>query len=119
MISRARFDAFPLGPLARGGDRVGVDPVAEHVQIVRVPVDAGELDRRHALDARLGSGRDRVGDPGHGVVVGQRHHLHTSLGCGLGDRRRRELSIRYGRMSLQIDHRAGHCAETGAQTELR
>ena len=41
-----------LRALARGRDPVQVDPVAEHVQVVRVAVNARHLDRRHALDAR-------------------------------------------------------------------
>ena len=56
-------DALFLGAIAGGGDRVEVDPVAEHVQIVRVPVDARHLDRRHALDSRLVAASIASGTP--------------------------------------------------------
>ena len=69
-----------LGPLAGGGDRPEVDPVAADVEVFGELVDAGHLDRRHQLDRVLLGRPSRLGDPGDRVVVGQGQRRHARLG---------------------------------------
>src|SRR4029079_14589789 len=81
-----------------------VDPVAADVEVLRVPVDAGHLDRGDVLQTELGRGPVRLLHPGNAVVVGQRHHGYSRLGGGADDVGGRELAVGDGRMRLEIDH---------------
>jgi hypothetical protein len=92
--------SLPLGAIAGGRDRVRVHPVAEHVQIVGVGVDARHLHRRHAFDSLFVRGGDRLRHPRHRVVVGQRHHRDARSRCRGRHRRRLELPVRYRRVRL-------------------
>ena len=100
-----------LGPLAGGGDRTEVDPVAADVEVFGELVDAGHLDRRHQLDRVLLGRPSRLGDPGDRVVVGQGQRRHARLG-GLRDHlgrqragRRRPSSAIGARSTFALDPR--------------
>jgi hypothetical protein len=49
-----------------------VDAVAEHVQVLAVPVQRGELGRRDEPEALARRGRERLVDAVHRVMVRQR-----------------------------------------------
>ena len=104
MICFARSTRSCWAFVARRGDPLEVDPVAADVEVLRVPVHAGHLDRRDVLDAALG-GRARRLDAGDAVVVGQGHHRDPGLGRGADHVGRLELAVGDRGVRLQIDHR--------------
>jgi hypothetical protein len=66
-----------------------IDPVAEDVQVVPVPIEGRQLDRRDEAEAASQARLQRLVDAVHRVMVGQREQLHTRVGRGRGDRPRR------------------------------
>ena len=65
-------------PLEQHGVVV-VDPVAQHVKVLVVVVDRGDLGGGHDGDRLLGAGAQGLVDTIHRVVVGQRHQLDPGL----------------------------------------
>ena len=65
-----------LQPLAEQRAAV-VDPVAEHMQVLVLPVDRRDLGCRHDPHAMNGTGGKRLVDPIDGVVIGKREQLHA------------------------------------------
>jgi hypothetical protein len=87
----------PVG--SEGGERVverrrlGVDQVAEDVQVVPVAVQRGELGRRDDAEAASRARLKRLADAVHRVMVGQREQLNARVGRGrdYGSRRQRTV----------------------------
>ena len=77
------------GERAEQGDRPVVDEVAEDVQVLEVPVDRRELDRRHEAEAKSRARLQRLVDAVHRVMVGERQQLHARVGGRRHDRARR------------------------------
>ena len=72
---------FPLGPLAGRLDLLQVDPVTADMQVFRVLVHARHLHRRNDLDPELPPRLQRVRNPRHRVVVGERQGRDPGLRC--------------------------------------
>ena len=83
-----------------------VDQVAQDVQLLVGLVHRGQLRRRHHLDARLGSRRQRLLDARDRVVVGQRQQLYSGRGRGAHDRGRRQFAVGVQRVRLQVERRS-------------
>jgi hypothetical protein len=82
-----------LGALAGRGDCIEIDPISEHVKIIRVLMHAGQLHCRDALDAPLLRRRYRCPHAGDRIVVRERHGRHPRRRGGSGDLRRLELTV--------------------------
>jgi hypothetical protein len=61
-------------------DGLVVDEVAEDVEVVELPVDRRELDRRHEAEAKSRARLHRLVDAVHRVMVGERQQLHARVG---------------------------------------
>jgi hypothetical protein len=83
----------PVG--AEGGQRPEqrdspvIDEVAEDVEVLEVPVDRRELDRRNDAEAKSSARLHRLVDAVHRVMVGERKQLHARVGGRRHDRARR------------------------------
>jgi hypothetical protein len=86
-----------------------VDAQAQHVQRGAVP-HRRQLDAVDELDAMVRGRAARFGQPGHGVVVGQREHADAGRGRGLEQRGRRERAVRGGAVAVEV---GGHGADCG------
>jgi hypothetical protein len=96
--------ALLLGAGARGLDRLEVDPVAEHVQVLVQLVHARDLHRRDELDAgRVGCGL-RLGEAIDRVVVAERQNCHARIARRLHHPGGGQLAVREGRVRLKLDH---------------
>jgi hypothetical protein len=112
------IDSLLLGPCAGGRDLLHVDPVAQHVQIVRVAVDARHLDRGHALDPCLGRRRPGLTDARDRIVVGQRHHGDPRCGRGARNLGGWELPVGDRGMGLEVDQGGGIVAAGARRRRL-
>ncbi len=115
-ISPGPGHPFVLGPLAGGGDAAEVHPVAADVQVFRVLVHAGHLDRRHQLDPNPLRRILSFNHPSDRVMVRQRQRRNTSLGSLLNHVRRRQLPVGNRRMTLQLDQ---HRRQTSCRVSSR
>ena len=82
-----------------------VDPVAEHVQVLVLAVDRGDLGGGHHPHAVERAGRQRLVHAVHGVVVGERQQPHAGLGGVLHHLGRRELAVGVQRVRLEVEGR--------------
>jgi hypothetical protein len=85
--------------LAQQGAAV-VDAVAEHVQVLVLPVDRRDLGGGHDTHAVDRAGGEGLVDPVHGVVVGQREQLHAGRGGVLDHLGGRQLAVGVERVRL-------------------
>ena len=83
--------------------RAVVDAIAEHVQVLVLTVDRGDLGGRHHLHAVERPGRQRLVHPVHGVVVGERQQPHAGRGRVLHHLGRGERSIGVQRVRLEVE----------------
>ena len=92
-------------PLGEPGPGV-VDVVAEDVQFARgggLVVHRGDLDRGNDPHTDPLTRRQGLGDPGDGVVVGQREQLHPGLGRAGDDLPGREGPVGVGGVRLEVE----------------
>ena len=80
-----------------------VDPVAEDMQVLEVPVDRRDLGCRHHAHAVDRARRERLVDAVDGVVVGQREQVYARPGGVLDYLGSRQLAVRMQRMRLEIE----------------
>ena len=73
-------------------------------------VDGGDLHGGDDPHAEPLARRDRLGDPGDGVVVGERQQLHARLGGALHDLGGAERAVGVGRVRLQVEAGAREAA---------
>ena len=62
-------------------------------------------------DAVLGAGGQRLVDPVHRVVVGEREQLHSGLGRRRHHALRRQLAVGVDRVGLKVECRNAHGAK--------
>jgi hypothetical protein len=77
------------GQRAEQRDGAVVDEVAEDVEVLEVPVDRRELDRRDEAEAKSRARLHRLVDAVHRVMVGERQQLHARVGGRRHDGARR------------------------------
>ena len=80
-----------------------IDEVAEHVQVLLVAVDRGDLDGRNEADAQFRAGVQRLRDAVDGVVVAQREQLDARFRRGRDHPVRLEGSVRVERVALEVE----------------
>ena len=84
--------------------RVGmVDAVAEHVQVVVLAVERGQLGGRHDADPAARGRRQRLVDPADRVVVAERQQLHARGGRAPHDLRGRQVAVGVHGVRLEIE----------------
>ncbi|MDQ3609456.1 MAG: hypothetical protein M3459_11225 [Actinomycetota bacterium] len=112
-VGHGQHAALAIGAqVGQRGDQVRrlvVDRVGNHVQLLVSAVDSGELHGGHHAHALAPPAGQRLPDPIHRVVVGQREHLDPGRG-GAGDHlgglqravgaRRVRLAVEGGRHGL-------------------
>ena len=97
--------------LQRGQQRGvgGIDLVAEDVQVLVLAVHARELRGGREPDPVLARGGRRLGDPGDGVVVGEREQLDARGGRARDHLGGRQRPVGVRRVRLQVERRGVSC----------
>ena len=88
----------------------GIDLVAEDVEVLVLAVHARELRGGREPDPVLPRGGRRLGDPGHGVVIGEREQFDARGGGARDHLGGRQRPVRVRRVRLQVERRgvSGH-----------
>ena len=80
--ARAAAIGTELGQRLEQARGVVVDEVAEHVEVLAVAVERGELDGGDHAEAVSRARLQRLVDAVHRVMVGERQQLHARVGGG-------------------------------------
>ena len=85
-----------------------VDPVAEHMQVLVLPVHGRDLRGGHDPHTVNGAGSERLIDPVDRVVIGEREQLNPRRRGVLDDLGSRKRPVRMERVGLKIERRGRH-----------
>ena len=96
-----------------------VDPVAEHMQVLVLPVHRRDLRGGHDPHTVNGTGGERLIDAVDGVVIGERKQLDPGRRGVLDDLGSRKRPIRMERMGLKIEAGGRHGGHHSSRGETR